>query len=212
MAAATFVSASRCVAQSWLEVTPVAGTFLPTSHLINDANIGVTFKQRPSYAVGARIAARLIDRLAIEGIAEYSGSGVTVATSGRSADTTAYVVIGTARLRVGIGPQLSAMSWHLSAGVGFVAHHGPAFAGMSSTARAGGVLGAGARLHVPFIRILDVEFEESIYTLHFIDHNSSILTRRLLGNSRPWQLGQTAPQTQHDFVLTVGVPLGFGRL
>jgi hypothetical protein len=199
-AAVSLAITPRSFAQVRFEFTPFVGLYLPTSNVIDQFSTAcscqLSVKQKTNFAVGGRVAAWVSDRLAVEGSFGYSGSGVTAKAAGfGSADTSANIVTGSARLLVGLGPPALNTSFYLSGGLGLVAHGGDAYTGTSGTTRVGAVAGVGARFKVAPSLAVRAELEDYLFSAQFSATSGG---------------GQTNSKFQNDLVLSLGlaIPLG----
>ncbi len=190
----------RSSAQVRFEFTPFGGLYLPTSKVIDQfstaCNCQVSGKQKTNFSLGGRIAAWVSDRLAVEGSFGYSGSGVSITAAGfGSADTSANILTGSARLLIGLGPRALNTLFYLSGGLGLVAHGGAAYTGASGTTRVGAIAGVGARLKVAPSLAVRAELEDYLYSAQFSASSGG---------------GQTNSKFQNDLVLSLGlaIPLG----
>jgi len=147
---AGIAAALPCAAQVSVELTPVVGVYAPTSATIwprsdfacwhMDLGIGVpdfcrypTMRQQASPAVGGRITAWLNNRAGIDLSLAYSRSRATGLTPGISLrDTSASIVLGSARVLFNVTPRMVRTSFSVGAGVSLVAHGGDAYAALNA--------------------------------------------------------------------------------
>jgi hypothetical protein len=145
---AGIAAALPCAAQLSVELTPVVGVYVPTAATIwPSSDFGCfhidlsapdfcrypSMRQETSPAVGGRITAWLNNRTGIDLSLGYSRSratGLPPSTSLR--DTSATIVIGSARVLINLTPRMVRTSFSVAAGVSFVAHGGDAYAALNA--------------------------------------------------------------------------------
>src|ERR1700694_2911867 len=158
VAAATLATALPCSAQIRVEFTPFAGAYVPTSATIWPRSdfgcyhielIGVpdfcqgAMRQETSPAVGGRITAWLNNRTGIDLSLGYSRSRATgLPPSASLRDTSASIVVGSARVLVNLTPRMARTSFSVAAGFSFVAHGGEAYAALNAYRLAYGSAGS----------------------------------------------------------------------
>src|SRR2546428_3071763 len=109
-------------AQGKAEFTPFVGAYIPAGNLIDES--GAVVKQKTTVIFGGRVGVSITDRLGIEGSFGYAPSKLEFSDASGSADTSAHVLLASARLLVGLGPAGKSSSWHLIVGGGLVSHGG----------------------------------------------------------------------------------------
>lgn len=158
-------------AQGRVEATPFVGLYMPASKIIDEG--GVSLKHNTAFVFGARLGVRATDRVTVEGSVGYTPSGVTIAASGISADTSAHVLLASARALFGLGPARST-SWHALAGVTIVDHAGAVYnllqsggGSLSGTTDFGMVVGVGGTFKVGSSLAVRVDAEDNLYSAKF---------------------------------------------
>ncbi|HTR21661.1 MAG TPA: hypothetical protein VMH88_12470 [Gemmatimonadales bacterium] len=171
---------SRLVGQQ-VEVTPFVGLYLPTSSVIQETAVGLTVsgKHGTTFLFGARLTYWTSPSVGLEASLGYTPSSMTfsVDTGGvrvGSADTSAHVILGSARVLYKVGPKGGDTDIHLLAGVGFISHGGAAYdllgqggGGISGTTDIGGVVGASVRFRVSAKLKARVDVEDNLYSAKF---------------------------------------------
>jgi hypothetical protein len=195
----------RLAGQGKIEFTPFVGMYLPTANEIEFRDVvttgdKVTAKHKTTVIFGGRLSARVTDRVAVEGSFGYAPSKVEgtytdPSNATQSSDTTGHVILASARVLVGFGPNAGSASWHLILGGGLVSHGGPAYDGTSGLTDFGGIAGVGAKFKVGPSLAIRVDVEDNLFSARFTDDASGT---------------QTASMFQNDLVLLLGlaVPLG----
>lgn len=181
-----------------LEITPYLGLYMPTTAVVSQfeptCSCDVSLKHKSAFLFGARVLYWMGDKFGLEGTVGYSGSGVTAEASGLgTADTTARIVVGSARLLARLGRPDASTGFLAGVGVGLVAHGGDAYDGATGTTDFGGSVMVGVRSRITSQLTVRLEFEDYLYSASF-------------GPSP-----NTDSKFQHDFVASVGLSIGFGR-
>lgn len=175
------VALSRSLVAQHLELTPFVGLYLPTANVIEESGGGLTVrgKHGTTFLFGARLTYWTTPTVGFEASLGYTPSKVTfsVDTNGvnlGSADTSAHVIVGSARVLFKVGPKSGDTDIHLLAGVGFTSHGGAAYdalgqgsGGISGTTDIGGVVGASVRFKVSSRLKLRVDLEDNLYSAEF---------------------------------------------
>jgi hypothetical protein len=216
--------ASKGGAQVKLEFTPLVGSYVPTAALIPAGTLpgfdAARVRQKAGVAFSGRVTAWVTDRLAIEGSAEYSGSGATqtayvsagypcpwcyvVGTS----NSRSHVSIVSVRLLRVVGGHLSSTALYILGGPAFVSYGDQDFnpcpypscgfkvVGMTRQGP-GAVVGIGARFKVPRTNLaLRADLEDCLYGARFSGES---------GPSPGGPLSWSRSQTQNDFLLSLGL-------
>jgi len=185
--------------QPSVDFTPYVGLYLPTTTVISQFEpacpCDVSLKHHTAFLAGARVLYWVNDRFGLEATGAYSGSGVTATASGiGSADTSARVVLGGLRFVARLNRPRATTALLAGAGVGVVWHGGDFYdlAGATGTADVGASVMFGVRSRIGSHLAARLEFEDYLYSASF-------------GPSPA-----TAAQFQHDFVVSLGLSVGFG--
>jgi hypothetical protein len=175
MAASLAVLASapiRLAAQGKAEFIPFVGLYLPTGKVVDES--GVSLKHNTAFVFGLRLAMQVADRVGVEGSFGYTPSAVTFSAGGGSADTSAHVLLASARVRFGVGPRTGSTAWHALAGLSVVAHGGNAYSllqslggSLSGATDIGMVVGIGGKFKVGPSLAVRVDVEDNLYSAKF---------------------------------------------
>lgn len=164
-----------------VEVTPFVGLYLPTANVIEESALGLTVsgKHGTTFLFGARLTYWTSRSVGLEASLGYTASSMTfsVDTGGvrvGSADTSAHVMLGSARVLYKVGPKSGDTDIHLLAGVGFISHGGAAYdllgqgnGGISGTTDIGGLVGASVRFRASAKLKIRVDIEDNLYSAKF---------------------------------------------
>lgn len=187
-------------AQYVAEFTPFFTSYYPLGEIdFTGSSDDVYAKQKSSPGVGARLTFWLSNTLGIEAAGAYLWSSPTVFIntpeygpvsadiSGTIINTTGRVVFRPARTNL-----------FLLGGAGMVIRGGDAWESEEKTSSFAGVVGFGARANVTPKFAMNVLVEGTFYSLDAdgSDDDGGVF----------WQ-----PSTQSDIMVTIGIPIGFGR-
>jgi hypothetical protein len=175
---AIFAAAAPCSAQVRVEFTPFGGAYVPRTDVVSVGGQtcpnsfiggwwcgGATVRQRNAPILGGQITSWFGNRFGIDFSLGYAFSGMVsqplpgpaLLSGGMAAvggDTSAHVVMGSARLLVSVTPPMTRTSLYLVAGWSFVTHGGDGYAatvqtfGDPGSTDWGPVLGLGARVEL----------------------------------------------------------------
>lgn len=187
-------------AQYVAEFTPFFTSFYPLGEIdFTGSSDEVYAKQKSSPGVGARLTFWLSNTLGIEAAGAYLWSSptvfvdtpeygpVSVDITGTIINTTGRVVFRPARTNL-----------FLIGGAGVVIRGGDAWVDESSTSAFAGVVGFGARANITPKFAMNVVVEGTFYSLDADGSEDS--------GGDFWQ-----PSMQSDIMVTIGIPIGFGR-
>jgi len=199
--AGAVLTGPRCAAQvkGTLEFSPIVGTYIPIAHLppqnfpcLPEVSCQSSRHQSTAIAVGARMTAWVNQRIAVEGSLWYSPSAVTGEFSSSfngapleqsTNDVPAQIVAANARILVSLTRR--AGTWaYLVGGPALVDRFGDAYAGADGTARAGGVVGAGAHVRVARSLAIRAELEQYLYSYRGSFQRDLVLSVGLSAASR----------------------------
>ena len=187
-------------AQGKAEFTPFVGAYIPAGKLIDES--GDVVEQKATVIFGGRVGVSITDRLGIEGSFGYAPSKVKFSDPSGSADTSAHVLLASARLLVGLGPAGKSSSWHLIVGGGLVSHGGAGWdlfeaavgETVSGKTKFNGVVGIGGKFKVgPMVSVL-VDVEDNLFSAKFTTSS-----------------GETQSKFNNDIVAGVGLAINFGK-
>lgn len=181
-----------------VEITPYVGLYTPTTTVVSQfeptCTCDVSLKHQPAFLVGTRVLFWMNRRLGLEAAMAYSGSGLHAEASGLgSADTTAEVVLGTARLVAHLNRPDAVTGFIAGAGLGVVAHGGDAYSGITGTTDLGASVMFGVRSRIGSQLTVRLELEDYLYSASF-------------GPSP-----NTDAQFQHDLVASLGLGILLGE-
>ena len=184
--------------QSPVEITPIAGLYVPTTTVVSQfeplCSCDVSLKQKPAFLVGTRVLFWMNRRLGVEAALAYSGSGVQAEASGLgTADTSAEVILGTARLVARLNRPDAATGFLAGVGFGVVSHGGDAYNGATGTTDLGASVMFGVRSEIGAHLAVRLEVEDYLYSASF-------------GPSP-----NTDSKFQHDLVVSLGLGIALGR-
>lgn len=184
--------------QSPIEITPYAGVYMPTTSVVSQfeplCSCDVSLKQKPAFLVGTRVLFWVNPRLGVEASMAYSGSGIQAEASGLgTADTTADVVLGTARIVARLNHPDASTGFLAGVGLGIVAHGGDAYDGVTGTTDLGASVMFGVRSVIGPHLTVRLELEDYLYSASFGPNPS------------------TDSKFQHDLVVSLGLGIALGR-
>jgi len=187
-------------AQGKAEFTPFVGAYIPAGNLIDES--GAVVKQKTTVIFGGRVGVSITDRLGIEGSFGYAPSKLEFSDASGSADTSAHVLLASARLLVGLGPAGKSSSWHLIVGGGLVSHGGAgwdafeAAAGetVSGKTKFNGVAGIGGKFKVGSMVSVLVDVEDNLFSAKFSTSS-----------------GETQSKFNNDIVAGLGLAISLGK-
>jgi len=191
------------------EVTPFVGLYFPTAKVLSETatsgstTVTVGMKHNTQFLFGGRLTYWFNPRVGVEGAFGYTPSSVTISASvsglgSASVDSSAHVLLGSARVLYKVGPKSGDTEIHLLAGVSFVSRGGAAYSIFDSTSGTqlsglsdvGGVIGASVRFHAGRSLRIRVDIEDNLYSTQF----------ELAGS-------KTQSQFQNDIALSLGLAI-----
>jgi hypothetical protein len=187
-------------AQYVAELTPFFTSFYPLGEIdFTGSSDEVYAKQKSSPGVGARLTFWLSNTLGIEAAGAYLWSSPTVFIEtpeygAVSADISGTIINGTGRLVF----RPARTNLFLIGGAGMVIRGGDAWESEDKTSAFAGVVGFGARANVTSKFAMNVVVEGTFYSLDADGSDDD--------GGTFWQ-----PSMQSDIMVTIGIPIGFGR-
>ena len=187
-------------AQYVVELTPFFTSYYPLGEIdFTGSSDDVYAKQKSSPGVGGRLTFWLSNTLGIEAAGAYLWSSPTVFINTPeygpvSADITGTIINTTGRLVF----RPARTNLFLLGGAGMVIRGGDAWDGADKASNFAGVVGFGARANVTPKFAMNIVVEGTFYSL---DADGSDESGGVF-----WQ-----PSFQSDIMVTIGIPIGFGR-
>jgi hypothetical protein len=197
-----------------LVFTPFVGAYTPTTDVIRDNFVGggttvaVSGKHQSAFATGATASYWLSDRVAIEGGAMYSRSGLKGNAlmneagnlSASAGSDRAHIWTGSAKLMFQLLPPENGFNARLGVGPAFITRGGTAYEGdsdgsVSGLTNVGGVVSLCTRIPVTSVLGVRLRTEDYIYRSR-LGWNSNV------AGDPSFRFGA---RTQHDFVFSAGL-------
>ena len=176
-------------ASAQVDLTGYVGAYIPTADLVDEEAFGVVLDQKTSLAFGARanLGSGLVG---LEGTFLYAPGDAD--RGGTTGELSSNVWAASARLALKLGLPAFPIAVHGTAGPFIVGHTGDAFEGTDDSTDFGGVVGLGAQLGTPPVKIR-ADAEAYIYSFEGED---------------PLGVDTFQSQTQADLVFSIGLMVG----